>query len=420
MSNSLAIATVTAALRNLIQKGLDTDALAVSGAKVSTQPPDEVKATADLINLFLYQTMINAAWSNMDLPQQVKPGETGKPALALNLYYLLTAYGKDNDSINPISHRLLGIAMRALHDHPVLSPAEIKAALVDNDLFAQIEHVRITPQPVTVDDMSKLWTTFQAKYRISTAYQVSVVLIESQRPSSTPLPVLTRGEKDRGVDAQANLLSPYPTLTSIVLPTKLQSTAQLGDTITLRGHHLISDSIIARFNSSRLPDPVVSKALPVVTTTDVSDVNIKLLDDAVDPAAWVPGYYTVALLVTRTVDGNTETRSTNELSFALAPKITIANPVDHKVSDGDFTLTVNSNPAVALEQRVSLLFSGREVPPAARAAKTDPFTFLIRPTTAMIGANPIRLRVDGVDSMVVDYTKEPPEFLADQRVNITA
>lgn len=421
MSNSLAIAAVTATLRNLIKAGIGNE---VAGATVTTQPPDEVKTPGNnLLNIFLYQTTIDAAWRNRDMPRQVKPGETGLPPLALNLFYLLTAYGKNDDEPelpDLTSHRLLGRAMRALHDHPVLSGAEIKIALSGNDLHDQIEHVRITQQPLSLDDMSKLWTTFQTRYRISTAYQVAVVLIESQRPSITPLPVLTRGEKDRGVDAQGNLLPPYPTLTETFLPTKTQSTAQAGDTITLRGHHLNGDSMIARFSSSRLPNPVLSKPLPPVATTEFSDVKIKIPDDAVDPTEWVPGYYTVALLITRTIGGKTETRSTNELSFALAPKVTIANPVDHKVSDGAFTLTVDSNPLVALEQRASLLFAGSEVPPAARAAKTDPFKFLITPTTAMIGANPIRLRIDGVDSMVVDYTKEPPEFLADQKVNITA
>lgn len=421
MSNSLAIAAVTATLRNLIKAGIGDE---VSGATVTTQPPDEVKTPGNnLINIFLYQTMIDAAWRNRDMPRQIKPGETGLPPLALNLFYLLTAYGKNDDAPDLpdlTSHRLLGRAMRALHDHPVLSGAEIKSALSGNDLNEQIEHVRITQQPMSLDDMSKLWTTFQSKYRISIAYQVAVVLIESQRPSITPLPVLTRGEKDRGIDAQGNLLPPYPTLTELVLPTKTQPTAQPGDTIALLGHHLNGDSMIARFISSRIPDPVLSNPLPPVATTDFSDVKIKLPDDAADPTKWVPGYCTVALLITRTVDGKTETRSTNELSVALAPKVTIANPVSHKVSDGDFTLTLNTIPAVALEQRASLLFAGNEVPSAARAARTDPFEFLITPTAAMIGANPIRLRVDGVDSMVVDYTKEPPEFLDDQKVNITA
>ena len=38
--------------------------------------------TANQLNLFLYQTMVNAAWRNMDMPRQVKPGETGQPPLA--------------------------------------------------------------------------------------------------------------------------------------------------------------------------------------------------------------------------------------------------------------------------------------------------------------------------------------------------
>src|SRR6266850_4384086 len=226
MSNSLAIAAVTATLRQLIEDGVRD----VPGAGASTQPPDKV-TTTNLVNLYLYQTVINAAWRNRDMPRQVKPGETGQPPLALNLYYLLTAYGQGDDSQTVDGHRLLGQAMRVMHDHPVLNSAEIKAAFPDGDLEDQIEHVRITPQPMTLDEMSKLWTTFQAKYRISTAYEVSVVLIESTRPSRTPLPVLKRGEDDRGVDAQGNLTPPFPTLIGIVFPTERQPSAELGDTM---------------------------------------------------------------------------------------------------------------------------------------------------------------------------------------------
>lgn len=420
MSNSLAIATVTAALRNLIQKGLDNDALPVPGSGVTTQPPDEVKTASNLINLFLYQTMIDGAWRNMDIPRRVKPGETGQPPLALNLFYLLTAYAKDNDLTSPVSHRLLGRAMRVLHDHPVLSSAEIKAALPDNDLFDQIEHVRITPQPINLDEMSKLWTTFQSKYRISVAYQVAVVLIESQRPLKTPLPVLTRGEKDEGIDAQADLLPPYPTLTEISLPTKTQPGAQLGDTIVLSGHHLDGDSMIARFSGSHLPAPILSKPLPVVAGSDAAKVEIKLPDAAVDPTKWLSGYLTVALVITRTVNLKTTVKTTNELSFALLPRITNLNPTNRKVADGNFTLTVKCDPPVTPEQRVSLLFAGNDIAANAHVAMTDTLTFPIEPVTdELIGENPVRLRVNGVDSMAVDYTKKPPEFLANQKVNIT-
>jgi len=44
MSNSLAIAAVTATLRNLIKAGIGSE---VPGATVTTKPPDEVTLPAD-------------------------------------------------------------------------------------------------------------------------------------------------------------------------------------------------------------------------------------------------------------------------------------------------------------------------------------------------------------------------------------
>ena len=100
----------------------------------------------------MYQTQINAAWRNMDMPGQIRPNETGQPPLALDLYYLLTAYERDDGDPSVMAHRLLGRAMRVLHDHPVLGADEIRAALANNDLADQIERIRITPQTMSVDE----------------------------------------------------------------------------------------------------------------------------------------------------------------------------------------------------------------------------------------------------------------------------
>src|SRR5262249_16208173 len=116
------------------------------------------------LNLFLYQVMRNAAWSNRDIVQQVKPGETGFPPLPPNLYYLITAFGRDNDATQPFAHELLGKAMITLHDHTLLSaddiPTATAATLSRSDLDQQIERVRITFQPLSLDELSKLWTGF--------------------------------------------------------------------------------------------------------------------------------------------------------------------------------------------------------------------------------------------------------------------
>jgi hypothetical protein len=239
MSNSLAIAAVTATLRQLLIQGIPD----LPNQNVITKPPDRAfgggNAAIDQINLFLYQILPNASLRNCDVPSQLKSGETGRPPLALNLHYLISASGQGDDEI--LSHQWLGHAMRILHDQAVLSQENIRLALPDSDPHKQGELVRITPLSLSMEDLSKMWTTFTTPYRISAAYEVSVVLIESTRPARSPLPVL-----DRSITVQANLLPPFPTLTQIDIPNPQNAvrfgdgSANSGETIILRGHHLDS------------------------------------------------------------------------------------------------------------------------------------------------------------------------------------
>lgn len=419
MSNSLAIAAVTATLRNLLDHGISGE---LAGATVTTQAPDvfATPSTVHRLNLFLYHTSIDAAFRNSDMPRQVKPGETGQPPLALNLYYLLTAYGQGDDATEPFSHRLLGRAMRVLHDHPLLGLPDIASNPPPYDVVDQIERIRIRLHPLTGDDMSKLWTMFQAKYRISAAYEVAVVLIESNRPARTPLPVLRRGKDDRGVDAQSNLTAPYPTLTTLNFPSERQPSAQLGDVITLRGHHLDGDSVTARFTHRHLPAPINVPLTDVITTSGEVDVQVPIPNDAATQIAWAAGQLTVSLVVTRSADTANPTRTTNELSFALAPRLLTRNPATASSAAGAFTLAVTCSPQVLLEQRVSLLFGGSEIAANALASQTDTLTFRVAPITAASkGEQFLRLRVDGVDSLLVDYAQTPLQFDPNQKVTIT-
>jgi hypothetical protein len=174
MSNPLAIAAVTASFRNLLM-GVTAD---LPDAQVTAKPPHKARNSnenGNQLNIFLYQTALNAAWQQKKGANWSQVGKMVKPSLALNLYYLLTAYGKNDEDI--LSHRLLGQAMSILHNHGVFTADEIKAALPGNDLYEQLEQVRITPQPLSLEELSKLWNNFQTVYSISVAYQVSVVLI---------------------------------------------------------------------------------------------------------------------------------------------------------------------------------------------------------------------------------------------------
>jgi hypothetical protein len=345
----------------------------------------------------------------MDHPRQLRPGETGTPPLALNLHYVLTAYGRGESDNDAVSHRVLGGAMSVLHDHPLLGADEIKSALAGNDLYAQLERLRIVPQPMTLEEMSKLWTAFQTNYRLSSAYEVSVLLIDSHRPATTPLPVLTRGKDDTGVVAQADLDSPFPALTDAVMPGG-QPSARPGERITLTGSRLDGANVGVLLQHRRWSEAV---EVPPAGPGTAAAVEVVVPTVA---AAWPAGFYTAAVAVQR--PNETFRRTTNAVSFALAPRITAIapNPAPRNAG-GDVTLTLSVAPDVLPEQRAALLLGGREVLAAAHLAPVGQLTFAVQDVAP--AAYAVRLRLDGVDSILVDGSVVPPRFDPTQRVTIT-
>jgi hypothetical protein len=405
MSNALAIAAVTATLEAILENGVHAESN-LHDTKVTALPPDKARGTitSNQLNLFLYQILPNAAWRNIDIPTQVKPGETGMPPLALTLHYLMTVYGRENDNSQPFDHHLLGKAMSILFDHALLGPDEIKLALPGSGLEQQVERVRITLQPLSVEEISKLWTGFATQYRLSVGYEVSVALIDSTQPVRTPLPVLTRGPQDRGTPSQANLTPPFPALDSVVPPNQ-QPSAKLGDTLTLTGQHLDGSNLGVLFNHALWSSPVEVTPNPGGTSTQLT-VQIPP-----NPTSWPAGFYAVAVLVQR--PGETYRRQTNQLSFSLAPKMTIA---PQTAPAGSITLTVTCNPQVWPGQSVSLLVSDQDIPAGLIGAKTPTLTFS---ASLAKGDYFVRLRVDGVDSLLVDRSVTPPVFDPTQKVTAT-
>jgi hypothetical protein len=408
MSNSRAIAAVTATLQSLLQSNIDTDTN-LNDTKVTILPPDKArgKLTVNQLNLFLYQVSRNPAWSNAELPRQSKPGEVAYPPLPLNLYYILTAFGRDDDAAQPFCHELLGKAMSLLHDYPVINPDDIKAAtsvlLPDADLDRQIERVRVTLHPMTVDEMSKLWTGFATQYRLSAAYEVGVALVESQRRSAAPLPILTRGPADSGVGSQPDLTPVVPTLTAIAIPHK-RSSALLGDTLTLSGYHFDGANVGVQFSHPLLAAPL--EVTPATGTDKTLDVTLPNL-----PAIWPAGFYQVAVLVQR--PGELFRRVTNQMPLTLAPAIAITPPTP---AAGNIAFTVTSAPEIWPQQRVSLFLNDVEIVPKPYLVQTAMLTF---PSVALTtGLYYARLRVDGVDSILIDYEATPPVYLVSQQVNV--
>jgi Pvc16 N-terminal domain len=412
MSNGLAIAATTATIRNLLLTQLPLIDTELADLEVTTQPPDLARKgiVKTQLNLFLYQASVNAAWRNRDLPNQVRPGETGIPPLALDLHYLLTAYGRGEIDNDGISQRALGCAMGLLNDHALLGSDEIAAALTGNDLGEQIERVRITANPMGTEEMSKLWTTFQSQYRISTAYQVGVILIDSRRAVRSPLPVLRRGAADRGPVAVAGSA---PVLELIRMP-RSQSAVRLGESFVVVGKNL---SLTATsITISRLGDAPSSTSDDITIVPIAADaageIRVQIANAGASPGddpqalyRWHPGYYLLALRQTKP---GLPAISSNALPFALAPRITLT-PL--AALAGTLVLTLTCAPRLRDGQRVHLILGDRQFAPDSVATPpgdlTLPSTLTFTVPSVEVGSRVVRLRVDGVDSIPATFVGNP-------------
>lgn len=207
MTSALGLAATSAVLQQLISDGFVTLKLAdVLGASpvVTCLPPEKAQAQADLpsLNLVLYNQTRNTGWANLDLPSRGGRGErSANPALALDLHYLLVAYGLQDFQ----AEVLLGAAMQVLHDSPALGREAIRRALKPEPskptlpkqlefagLADQLEQMRITAMNLGMDEVSRLWGAIQLPARPSAAYSVSVLLTQTPRSVRTPLPVSSR------------------------------------------------------------------------------------------------------------------------------------------------------------------------------------------------------------------------------------
>jgi hypothetical protein len=429
MSTALGIASVTAVLKDLLNNGvIDHDLASTVGSEVtvSALPPDRINVeppgAQSQLNLFLYQVTPNQGWRNAGLPSQDSRGERlSNPPLALNLHYLLTAYGAGEFH----AEILLGYGMQLLHENSVLPRAAIRRALTPSEesgvppelsalstseLAEQIELIKLTPEQMTTEEISKLWTAFGAKYRPSAAYHVSVLLIENHRPVRSPLPVRTRNLYVRAFrqpvidEIRSQAAEGHPIIgNQPILP---------GYRLVLLGRQLRGDDTVIRIDNIEV----------IPAGEDLSDTQVIAALPA-NLAAGVHGAQVVHQVSMGTPPVPRLGIESNVFAFVLRPEITAPVAISNSQSAGDGTISadleVTVNPAVGDRQRVVLLLN--EILPAASpplpfeqprsysfvrpvvptASPPGPFDALIIPITGVQpGAYLVRVQVDGAQSLL--------------------
>jgi len=394
MSSTLAIAGVTRTLRGLVERalqaplpaGLPADVTPTQQMQVTTLPLDRVRtvvANGNVLNLYLYSAVPNPGWRN-GMPPPRGTGVAEAP-LALNLHYLLTAFGQDDNEL--VAQLMLSRAMLALHDNPLLMPGDLSDALAAGGLQDQVDRVRLTPHPLGFDELSKLWMAYQTQYRLSAAYEASVVLIDSSRPVQVAPPVRSTAIVVRALSAPR-------------LDTVTPQVATAAARLELAGRNLGDPAIVVRVGErSLVPDQRSDTRLALVLPADL-------------PAgtATIQAVQQVPLGTPPVAHAGVGIES-NALPFVLTPAIVGAGPF--AVARGA-VLTLTLSPPVGVAQRVSLLLDDLRVP-AQPQAPGDPATsttaaFAI-PDDFAARAYIARVTVDGATSAaVIDTSDGSPTF----------
>jgi hypothetical protein len=413
MSNFLAIATVTETLRQILDAAAAASKIAEAKATAVRPTTGTTGLPAVGVNLYLYQVTPNSALRNVDQPTRRGDGTVLEPPqIALDLHYLLTFYGKEQE-LEP--HRVMGSVLRYLNSRPLLRRESIRNAklsvsvLADSNLDEQIEFVRLIMMPMTLEEMSKLWSVFlQTPYVPSIVYQASVVLIRGDEVAQPALPVRSRNLYVRTFRQPVieQILSQRPSAGEISADRPLV----VGDTVYLTGRQLRGDVTRVRLGTLE------------ITPTEVSDTRITFqLDTPPFPAqslrAGVQGVQVVQHERMGTPESDHTGNASNVWAFVLRPVVTAtAVPISSHVADGvalcTEDLTLNFTPRVGVRQRVALILNEFN-PPADRTARAYRFevsftppnptdtsvaSIVTRVEEVVAGDYLVRVQVDGAES----------------------
>lgn len=183
-----AVYNVTRGLRMLLHSQL---VQVSSSAVVTLLPPGDALPDASGVNLYLYRVTESPFTRNQPWPgdRTTPPGD--KPPLGLQLSYLMTplATKPDNASFQQgdDAHTMLGVAMLALQENPVLNDVHIPGfdadTVLPGFLLNSYEQIKVHLVSTSLEDLSKIWATINQPYRLSVAYEVSLIELTPTPPS---------------------------------------------------------------------------------------------------------------------------------------------------------------------------------------------------------------------------------------------
>jgi hypothetical protein len=163
MANYQAIAAVSAAIGAVLER-----------TPVPAMPHPEIRVVStaglqappvDGVTIYLYRVTANV----------MLRGANEHGGAALDLHYLVTAWPAE-----PLRQQaLLGWAVRALDQTPLLTAALLNSQTMGSDVFRDDDSVQIALEPLSIADEGAIWIAAAVPRQISASYVARIVRLDS-------------------------------------------------------------------------------------------------------------------------------------------------------------------------------------------------------------------------------------------------
>lgn len=410
----LDLSRVTDALATLIQQSVGASRAWAPNLPPAVEiiPPEAMAGEG--IGLHLYAVGHNDVAPSL-------PQSPVADALGLDLHYQLTAHGSANPATSASVRReqlLLGLAMKALHDHSILKAGLTVAGVdvfdtvglsADNSLTISLS--RLDPEQAV-----SWWMASTASVRAAAYYRVSIAFIQEDPPELSGPPVLTREvfgfaglAPHVGSTRSRHLITrPGHTPQSVV---NSPATVEPGGSFELVGYGFGPAPVVSvECDRWARPEP-----LSGITTRIIggSETILASLDTRLAALTVTPGLYRVE--VTRTEERSTTTgepatfaHRSNLAAITVVPRIEDVDPPD--VDSPDDPVVLTGGPFAPADS-VRLLIDGDELVPSpgspepGRFRVTDSNTIRFRPPAPRPSGVLVRVRVmvDGAENLPYWY-----------------
>ena len=380
--------------------GVQTCALPIS------LPPDQLTAAG--LSFYLYHLAEDPHFKNAPPPDPAAWRARYSP-MALSMSFQMSATPGGATSSDLLESQLLmGCAVKALHDQPVIDDTtEVAGAEILQlaGIDGADNRLRLSLQPMAPSDAVTYWTAGAQAVRLASYYQCSVVMLEPETLDRRAGRVFRYGV--------TTFVTGSPRLTgsrarlAIVLPDGAGETIEVSPAtvpyeteFTLQGHDLAGEATELALRGGPGGGERTADASWALSAqpTEVTAIARR----TADAVAMLPGIYSASVRVLKTMHGRAHWRRSNETPIQLAPNITAITPagslfrVDGGVFD-DPGLAAGDR-QVFLGQALLALVAGAPGPGEYRIV--DPTRIeLAPPAGAASGADlPLRIIVNGAET----------------------